>query len=591
MKSENPNVATTGAPALNFEARLARSLARGTQGNKARAIVAGVVAAAWLLLTLSGSYLESREPTLGGRIGDAIYSSLTFLAPRDAYGGVVRPPLPPLLWWGRFFGVALSMIAIFWAAMYRSRNLMASYLIRSRASGHMVVISADGFADPLVIGSAEEGQCVVLVERGVSSERRAEFGRSGVIVMPEDVALHRWLRDCRLTEASVVICWMESDSLSLSNAFAVRKELRRSHIEVVVRLESSEMLRSLRNAPELLQSEEGRLRPASPTMAAVRGALSGPELVRRAVGLGLERVHVQLHGDTPALGVIASVILQHNWSIHLGAPRISWNVAEGTRAWRGWLSHQYCFQNHAAEIFDEGDAPQISTIAVLSADPADTICAHIVDYGSDDRTMAAALDLASRLAQESQHPAPVQTVLRQAYAARELLGHSRTLAFAPPILIGASTSFSDFAPHQEDLGGARLHRNYLQRSAGKAGAIGDWQSLAETYVHASSAASDHGCIKEFDIRHAGATGMDRASLIDALAKYEHRRWCVERLLDGWSPAAARNNDQRLHDSLVPWNRLSRAEQQRNLDTLSAAFEPGLAQFRAKSRFGGTGASQ
>jgi hypothetical protein len=583
MDSEHADAAATGAPTLNFEARLARSLARGTGGSRARAIVVGIVAAGWLLLTLTGSFLGSHEPTFGGRLGDALYSSLTFLAPRDAYGGIVHPPLPLLLWWGRFFGVALSTIAIFWAAMYRSRNLMASYLIRSRARGHMVVISADGFADALVSGSAQEGQCVVLVERGVSSERRSEFARSGVIVMPEDASLHRWLTDCRLAEASVVICWMESDSLSLSNAFAVRTQLTGSKIEVVVRLESPEMQRSLRNAPELLQSRDGRLRPASPTISAVRAALSGAELVRRAVELKLERVHVLLHGDTAALGVIASTILQHNWSIHLGAPRVSWNIAADAPAWRDWVAHQYCFEDHVAQIFEDGDAPQIATIAGLSALPADAIAAHVVDYGDDDRTMAVALDLASRLAQESPNPAPVQAILRKAYAARELLGHSQTLAFAPPILVGASTSFSDFAPHKEDPGGARLHRTYLRQAAGKAGALRDWQSLPETYVHASGAASDHASIKKFDILRAEATGMDRASLTEALAQCEHRRWCVERLLDGWSPAEARNNERRLHDSLVAWSRLSRADQERNLSTLDAAFERELARLGAEPR--------
>lgn len=555
----------TGPVTANLEARMARSLVRSATRNRMRAYLIAIVALIWFALTSTGSYLGSHEPSVGGKIGDALYNSLTFLGPRDGYGGVGRyPRMPTLLWWGRFFGVALSMIAIFWAALYQSRRYLAGFLIQSRARGHIVVLSANGFADALARGSAEQGHCVVLVEEGVSSDRIVDLGRAGVVVMPADATLDQWLDNCRIADAARVISWIENDSLSLSSAFLARRQLRARGAEIAVRLDNAEMQRALRNAPELLQTDQGRLRPVSPTAAAVRAAFSDAQLIDAAMRRQAARVHVVLHGNATALGVVASTILRHYGSIHLAMPMVSWDIGADDSAWTAWRRHHYSFLEHGRVVFGDEDAPTITRVPDGAGADLDEVALHVVDHGADDRTIAAAFDLASMLAQRQARPPAVRAILRDAHASRELMVHASTLAFAPPILINAETSFDALLHGEAEAKAARLHRAYVDNRASNAASARDWGDLGETFVEASRASADHGAIKAFDVAAGVAAGLDRATLIDQLAQAEHRRWSVERLLDGWAPATERNNERRLHDKLRPWRDLSDADRDKDV---------------------------
>ena len=107
------------------------------------------------------------------------------------------------------------------------------------------------------------------------------------------------------------------------------------------------MQRSLRGAHGLLETAERRLRPISPTGSSVRAAFSDTELVERSIECGLDRVHVCLHEDTAALGLIASFLLSHNWSIHLGSPAATWNTGPEAKARRDRTERNYCFLKHA----------------------------------------------------------------------------------------------------------------------------------------------------------------------------------------------------------------------------------------------------
>jgi hypothetical protein len=557
----------------NLEARLARAMVRGTRRSGLRGAVVGLVAAGWIILTFAGSYLDSREDSAGAKIADAIYNALTFLSPRDAYSGIGHiAPLPPLLWWGRFFGVALSMLTILWAALYQFRWRIAGLLIRSRAKGHIIVLAADGFADALAREAAAGGACIVLVENEVSSERMNNLGQAGVVVIPVGASLSHGVRNCRIADAANVICWDESDAASLSAAFAAREAIGRSDAEIFVRLDSPEMQRSLRSAHELLQTPEGRLRPISPTISSIRAGFSDTELVKTSIDRGLDRVQVCLHGDTPALGLIASFVLSHNWSIHLGSPAVTWATGPGGDAWRGWADRNYCFLEYADAAFGGVDVPRISAIDKIEAPQAEMFTAHIVDFGDDDRTLVATLDLASRLAQKQAKPTLVKAVLRDSEAMGELLRRSQILALSEPVFIGAGLSFQALAGYVHKA--AETHDHHLLSLRGAANPVSarDWHALGETYVHANHAASDHGSIKNFDANRARALDLPESSLLDGLARAEHSRWMVERLLDGWAPAAERNNDRRLHDKLIPWSQLSQADREREMDLIRLELE-------------------
>ena len=50
-------------------------------------------------------------------------------------------------------------------------------------------------------------------------------------------------------------------------------------------------------------------------------------------------------------------------------------------------------------------------------------------------------------------------------------------------------------------------------------------------------------------------GFNESEIL-TMAKQEHERWAHEKIEDGWTYAPVRNDDKKLHDCLVPWEKLS-----------------------------------
>jgi hypothetical protein len=276
-------------------------------------------------------------------------------------------------------------------------------------------------------------------------------------------------------------------------------------------------------------------------------------------------VHVCLHGDTSALGLIASFILSHNWSVHLGSPAVTWKTDPEGEAWRRWAERNYSFLQHAEAAFGEGDAPRIGAVDRIEGSLPEVFTAHIVDFGDDDRTLVATLDLASRLTQKHDKPTLVKAVLRDSEAIGELLRRQPGQTFSEPVFLGAGLPFQALGDYLRKA--AETHGHHLLSLARAAEPVSarEWGALGETYVHATHAASDHGPIKMFDVDRARTLDPAGPPPAERLAMAEHSRWTAERLLDGWAPAAQRNNDRRLHDKLVPWAALPQADRDREID--------------------------
>lgn len=107
-----------------------------------------------------------------------------------------------------------------------------------------------------------------------------------------------------------------------------------------------------------------------------------------------------------------------------------------------------------------------------------------------------------------------------------------------------------------------------------------WDALPETYRLANRRAGDHlpiklaslGCYVQPCKRLVLDTSINlngNSGYMLPLARLEHRSWRYERLLDGWRYAPQRNDQQRLHPSLVLWHdpRLSEAEKAKDLEQI------------------------
>ncbi len=109
-----------------------------------------------------------------------------------------------------------------------------------------------------------------------------------------------------------------------------------------------------------------------------------------------------------------------------------------------------------------------------------------------------------------------------------------------------------------------------------------WRELDESYRASNRAAADHAviklaatglCLKQQKELERGETPVLQAAegTLDVLARMEHNRWITEKLLTGWRYDHVRNNDQRKHPDLVPWESLSDASRDRDRSQVSVLF--------------------
>ncbi|MEI8371839.1 MAG: NAD-binding protein [Planctomycetota bacterium] len=99
-----------------------------------------------------------------------------------------------------------------------------------------------------------------------------------------------------------------------------------------------------------------------------------------------------------------------------------------------------------------------------------------------------------------------------------------------------------------------------------------WEELTEHYKNSNREQAEHiawklaaiGC---HTVRKEQCRGESVKQFtddeIETLAKMEHLRWCAEKWLDGWQKGPSKDQDQRTHPNLVPWEELS--EEDRNKD--------------------------
>jgi hypothetical protein len=122
-----------------------------------------------------------------------------------------------------------------------------------------------------------------------------------------------------------------------------------------------------------------------------------------------------------------------------------------------------------------------------------------------------------------------------------------------------------------------VHEDYVRQRSHLGEAMEDdltlvpWDQLPEKIKDSNRRFADHICIKLEAVNCIltpltdwDATGfrfMDRE--IDLMARMEHERWFEERTLESWSYGDVKDENRKTHPSLVPWEDLPKAEQEKN----------------------------
>ncbi|EIJ35246.1 RyR domain-containing protein [Thiothrix nivea] len=116
------------------------------------------------------------------------------------------------------------------------------------------------------------------------------------------------------------------------------------------------------------------------------------------------------------------------------------------------------------------------------------------------------------------------------------------------------------------------------QAAATAEGLQPWEQLPETYRAANRRAGDHMPVKLASIGYpleAGKPLTPSDSIVldepparrELLSRLEHRSWRYERLLNGWCYGAVRDNQQRLHPSIVLWEDLPESERQKDVEQM------------------------
>ena len=58
-------------------------------------------------------------------------------------------------------------------------------------------------------------------------------------------------------------------------------------------------------------------------------------------------------------------------------------------------------------------------------------------------------------------------------------------------------------------------------------------------------------------------------IIDYLSQMEHRRWCIEKLANGWTHEITKDIRKRTNPLIIPWNELSESGKQKNIELIKA----------------------
>lgn len=130
-----------------------------------------------------------------------------------------------------------------------------------------------------------------------------------------------------------------------------------------------------------------------------------------------------------------------------------------------------------------------------------------------------------------------------------------------------------------------VHEHYLRQAMLKGGQLGSspaltpWEHLSDEYRLANR---EHGEDVGRKLARIGCVLISRSgefqdfrylpAEVELLAREEHERWMAERRRAGWTYSVERDNERKLHPSLVSWARLPHAEREKDRDAVRALPE-------------------
>ncbi|WP_295884273.1 RyR domain-containing protein [uncultured Thiohalocapsa sp.] len=276
-------------------------------------------------------------------------------------------------------------------------------------------------------------------------------------------------------------------------------------------------------------------------------------------------------------GPVAQALFVHALRVgqYGGAPPVVTVAAAAADAWRDWIDARHpqaarCGQLRCTSLpsADLAEAPSVTMIAVCDM--------------AADSALALARELLAQAAEQGASP-PALLAVEADWRRGRLPDWDGQLVPVQPLQLAFSRQV--LLEGRDDALAEVIHEHYRDTSAaqGRDPAAAPsgvaWTQLATSYRDANRHQADHlwaklavtdcQAVPEELVESFAFAPME----VEQLAVIEHRRWAVERWLDGWTYGAERDNARKRHPQLISYAELSDAMQ--DLDRFAVRLVPAL----------------
>lgn len=471
---------------------------------------------------------------------------------------VARWALPLLTFW--------STAALAWEQL---RNPLRLALIRARGD-HVVLYGDDdgGLARQAALGALEEGRRVLIWPRDKRAFWLEDAQVAGAAVLeqqePGDSATRLALDKARavLLLASEARANIALAPAILEQAAAVRAA--GDPLDVILRIDDADLRRGVEQRFEHVDRKTARARIAAlPDIIARQLILDRP--LDRFMREGTAGRDILVIGLTP---VIERIMLRTLAGSHFRdgrRPRFHLFAADADQAGQGFRARNPAADALSPVSFTQA-RPDPATIAALidehvaaQGEPV----AVLVDLDDDDRTLALALAIDARYRRLGIAAPPIHAHMN------DLVGGQLGVDILP---FGDLAGFADpdmLLQDRHDMLARSVHDFYLEGRFAEGERIGarasmqEWEDLPESFRDDNRLLADCYQIKLRDIGARLIAGGGPALTLGAeeleeLSRAEHDRWMAAKLVQGWKHGAVRDDTNRLHPDIVPYDQLSEA---------------------------------
>lgn len=454
-------------------------------------------------------------------------------------------------------------------------NQRKAWLLR-RAKNHAVIVGYGGKGRERAQESAHDGDRVVAIESAATESAIAHAKEHGVLLVEGDAREERMLARARIDHAASVVVATGDDARNLSLARAIADRIRKGRGRNVHASIGNPLIRRALTSSEL----PGNIDIFSTEEFAAYGLCNSARFFAVADLLGHARVHVVIVGFGPLATHLTAQIIRTNLLSGLTHPAITILCSHPQEA-RNALRLAYPGTDGVADIrtlkYDPLGWPPDDGSLMDEVEKVGPVTAVVVLNEGAFEAVPNALAIREAARRSGRWPAPIFFAIEahEHFGTLEhpLKGTKRYSDVLQPFDTSAALCTMRHTRERDRIARA-IHERYLHvqqehRARGikpsNAEALRSWDDLPLTFRQASRRAADHipaklasaGCIVPDGALNL-SIDVDQilgSPLFETLAELEHDAWAIDRRLEGWRPGPVRDDASRIHDQLVPYDKL------------------------------------